>query len=314
MKKVLFALLAVAALSSCSNEQTLELNPGDAIEFGNAFVENSTRAAADPSLGTTTNPFTSFNVWGTANGVAIYAGEAVTGTVGTGNEWTCSKKNYWVKDVAYKFAAVANGTVATLADGLPATISYTADGVTDLIYAENFGDDIDDDDVLDGIIGQPAGSNSPVEFTFSHLLAKAKFTVTTNASVAGYSYEVTNIKIANAYESGTYTVANNTWAGVAGAGNGQTFGDIIVNSTTQTAECAQEKLLIPITGATVSYTVTLKYNGSAIWSENKSHTAIANLAAANAYNFTIAVNVGEEIKFSVIENAGWTTNPDITIE
>ena len=312
MKKVLFALLAVAALSACTNDETISLNPGEAIEFGNAFVENSTRAAADPSLGTTAKPFTSFDVWGTANGVAIYAGEAVTGTVGAGNEWTCTKKNYWVEGVAYKFAAVANGTVATLANGLPATISYTADGVTDLIYAENFGDDIDDDDVLDGIIGQPAGSNSPVEFTFSHLLAKAKFTVTTNTSVAGYSYEVTNIKIANAYASGTYTVADNKWAGVAGAG--QAFDAITVNSTNKEVECAAEKLLIPITGATVSYTVTLKYNGSAIWSENKSHTAIADLAAANAYNFTIAVNVGEEIKFSVIENAGWTPQDDVTVQ
>lgn len=308
MKKVLFALLAVAALSSCSNEQTLELNPGDAIEFGNAFVENSTRAAADPSLGTTANPFTSFNVWGTANGVAIYAEDPVTGEVGENKVWTCTKKNYWVEGVAYKFAAVANGTVATLANGLPATISYTANGISDLVYAENLGEN------NNGIIGKPVGSNSAVEFTFSHLLAKAKFTVTTNTSVEGYSYEVTNIKIANAYASGTYTVADNKWAGVAGAG--QAFDAITVNSTNKEVECAAEKLLIPITGATVSYTVTLKYNGSAIWTKDKSHEAIADLAAANSYNFTIKVNVGEEITFGVENNPSWTTQPDkeVTIQ
>ena len=311
MKKVLFALLAVAALSSCSNEQTLELNPGDAIEFGNAFVENSTRAAADPSLGTTTNPFTSFNVWGTANGVAIYAGEAVTGTVGTGNEWTCSKKNYWVKDVAYKFAAVANGTVATLADGLPATISYTADGVTDLIYAENFGTD------GNGIIGKAVGENTPVNCNFAHLLSKVKFTV--NAAVKeNYYYKVTGIKIANAYESGTYTVANNTWAGVAGAGNGQTFSDITVNAAS--VECEQEKLLIPITGVNVSYTVALYYTGNntdgeLIWSKDYTPSlSTQKLEAAKAYDFNINITIGEEIKFSVIENAGWTPQDDVTVQ
>ena len=93
MKKVFFALAAVVALAACSKEQTLVTPQPDAIAFGQPFIENSTRAAVDPSFNGT-GKLTTFQVWGTANGVAIYAGEDVTGTVAQGSVWTCTKKNY----------------------------------------------------------------------------------------------------------------------------------------------------------------------------------------------------------------------------
>lgn len=300
MKKVILAIAAVVALAACSNEETLVESPREAIGFGNPFVENSTRAAVDPSFNGT-NKLTKFQVWGTANSVAIYAGEDVTGEVGTGSIWTCTKKNYWIEGVTYNFAAVANGTVETLSNGLPATIAYTANGTSDLIYAEN-----------KGIDGKAAGSNNLVEFTFNHLLAKAKFTVTTNTSVEGYQYEITNIKIANAYASGIYTVGG-SWGTLVAAQDGQAFDSITVNSTTKTAECANEKLLIPIENVVVSYTVTLKYNDGQIWSETKTHNLDNDLAAANSYNFKITVNVGEEIKFNVEQDPTWTATDDTTI-
>lgn len=300
MKKVIFALAAVVALAACSKEQTLVQSPREAIGFGNMFVENSTRAT-DPSFNGD-NKLTEFQVWGTANSVAIYAGEDVSGNVGPNSVWTCTKKNYWIEGVTYNFAAVANGTVKTLSDGLPETIEYTANGTSDLIYAEN-----------KGIVGKAAGSNNPVEFTFNHLLAKAKFTVTTNTSVEGYQYEITNIKIANAYASGIYTVGG-SWGTLVAAQDGQAFDSITVNSTNQTAECANEKLLIPIENVVVSYTVTLKYNDGQIWSETKTHNLDNDLAAANSYNFKITVNVGEEIKFNVENDPSWSDDNDITLQ
>ena len=302
MKKVIFALAAVVALAACSKEQTVVADRGEAIGFGAPFVENSTRAAVDPSFNGT-NKLTKFQVWGTANSVAIYEGQDVEGQVGEGSIWTCTKKNYWIEGVTYNFAAVANGTVKTLSNGLPATIAYTANGTSDFIYAEN-----------KGIIGEAAGSNEAVSFTFNHLLAKAKFTVSTNTSVKGYEYEVTNIKIANAYASGVYNVGAETlWTNLVGNENGQAFDSITVNSTTKTAECANEKLLIPINNVAVSYTVTLKYNGEPIWSEPKTHNLDNGLAAANSYNFKIAVNVGEEIKFNVEQDPSWAPDSNITL-
>jgi uncharacterized protein YcfL len=48
MKKILISMLAVAALVSCSKEESILVDQGEAIAFGNAFVDNSTRAD-DPS-------------------------------------------------------------------------------------------------------------------------------------------------------------------------------------------------------------------------------------------------------------------------
>lgn len=305
MKKVISALAAVVALAACSNEETLYTPQPEIIGFGQPFIENSTRAT-DPSY-SGNNKLTEFYVWGTANGVAIYDGNKVTGEVGENSVWTCTKKNYWIEGVKYKFAAVAGGTVKTLSNGLPATIEYTANGANDLVYAKNFGDD------GNGIVGQAAGANEAVPFIFNHLLAKAKFTVSTNTNVEGYSYEITNIKVDNAYASGVYDVADEKWGTLVAAENGQAFDDVTVNATTKTAECANEKLLIPVEDVEVSYTVTLKYNGGTIWSESKSHTLSSDLAAANSYNFKITVNVGEEITFNVENDPSWTTTADNTI-
>ena len=299
MKRIFVIFALAATLVGCAKEDIVREAPRQAIGFGNMFVENSTRAT-DPSFNGD-NKLTEFQVWGTANSVAIYEGQDVEGQVGAGSIWTCTKKNYWIEGVTYNFAAVANGTVESLSNGLPATIAYTANGTSDLIYAEN-----------KGIVGKAAGSNNPVEFTFNHLLAKAKFTVTTNTSVEGYQYEITNIKIANAYASGIYTVGG-SWGTLVVAQDGQAFDSITVNSTNQTAECANEKLLIPIENVVVSYTVTLKYNDGQIWSETKTHNLDNDLAAANSYNFKITVNVGEEIKFNVEKDPTWTATDDTTI-
>ena len=46
MKKTLFAILALAAVA-CNKADVIDSNPGEAIQFGNAFVDNATKV--DPS-------------------------------------------------------------------------------------------------------------------------------------------------------------------------------------------------------------------------------------------------------------------------
>jgi hypothetical protein len=82
MKKLFISMLAVAALVSCSKEQTIVADKGELIGF-NSFVENSTRAdaATDPSYSTTAGKgvaLTQFNVYGAVEGVNIFNGNAVT--------------------------------------------------------------------------------------------------------------------------------------------------------------------------------------------------------------------------------------------
>ena len=74
MKKILLSVFAVAALASCIQNE--DINPLTPIGFGDAYVQNSTKAIYDDDT-----MVSQFNVWGTvtsADGtVALYNGEKV---------------------------------------------------------------------------------------------------------------------------------------------------------------------------------------------------------------------------------------------
>lgn len=301
MKKIFFALIAVVAMASCSKDEVLELNR-EQIGFGEAFVENSTRAT-DPSYSGTTN-FESFNVWGTVDGgaglVPIFAGETVTGTVGVGNEWTCTKKQYWVKDAIYNFAALANAATVNLGeDKLPKTVTYTANQ-TDLVYAKS---------------AQYKGleSNNPlVAFTFNHLLSLVTFTVENGSqSAKDYSFEVKNINIAGV-TAGTCDVTTDpvTWSNTTSGS--YTIAPITVGNSTASADCGTSLLIIPGT-VSVSFNVDIFYEGTKIGTKAYSKPDIA-LAAGCSYNFIVEPTVGQEIKFNVANDPAWTDGGDITIQ
>ncbi len=322
MKKLLISMLAVATLASCAKEETLSFDKGEAIQFG-SFVENSTRAA-DPSLGTSTNPFTSFNVWGTVDGtgnaVAIYAGDLVSGTIGQNSIWTCATTQYWIKDAVYNFAGVKNGTVKTLENDLPKTITFAyTDGSVDLVYARS-----------KQYTGQ-ASNNPKVAFDFKHLLSKVKFTLvntTSNADKVGtYTYTLTDVKITNAIIDGTYTVAdtvadtingNNTYNVVGTWANNQAKGaevgfESITGVTNGTSkDSANEKLIIPMTNATVTYKVNIYYGGEIITTIPGS-TTVAEFKPGYAYNLKLSTGLTNEIQFTVEQTPTWTPNGDTTL-
>lgn len=296
MKKILLAALAFGALVSCSKEELIS-ESRQAIEFGNAFVDNSTRAtsATDPSLNATT--LTQFNVWGAINAkdgyLPIFAGEEVSGTVGEGSVWNCTKTQYWVEDAKYNFAGLVNaGNVELGEDKLPATVDFAlTTGDVDLLYARS----------EENIEGKATG-NELVLMTFNHLLSKVKFTVNNNSTAANeYSFLVKNIKITGPTR-GTYTVANKTWAPTDGEFTG--FSTISVAGGAASAECDKELLLIP-GSVKVSFTVDIIYSGKTIASHNYSTTENQTLAVGYAYNFVINVSVGEHIQFTVTSAPSW---------
>ena len=310
MKKIILAAMAFAALAACNKAEVIETQEGEQIAFNNAFVENTTKAADDPSLGTTENPFTSFNVWGTVGGVAIYDGDEVTGTVGSNivdgketNLWTCtSVKQYWIKDAQYKFSALANaGTVELGDDNLPAKTTFDAtDADVDLLYAEPVAR-----------VGVASG-NAPVEFTFKHLLSKVKFTVKNNSqAAAGYSFDVRNITI-TCPKTGTIKLTDKTWENLSTAA-AYSVPTVTVDNSKASEECVNELLLIP-GSVSINYAVDIKCDGTVIATHTPAATHTTALVGGNSYNFVVNVAVGEEITFSVDQNPSWTVNPDITIQ
>lgn len=303
MKKILISMLAVAALVSCSKEESIRVDQGEAIAFGNAFVDNSTRAE-DKTYGEV--DLTAFNVYGTVTGtngtVNIFNGDAVTGSVGP-NVWTCANKQYWIEGATYDFAAVVDATVAQDANKMPTTLTTIADATMnfkDMLYADR----------LD-IVGQKTG-NGPVNFTFEHLLAKAFFTVTSNTE-GGYYYTVTDITVGN-YESGVYTIANETWA--PGAAKNVAFGDIEEVTAADNAKTnATQMLLVPTTDTfNVTFTADLYKDGTKLGTETKTIAVENDLVKGNVYNFTIALSVGELIQFTVTNDPTWTDGGDINVQ
>ena len=307
MRKLFTILACAAAMVACENDEIVRQDLGDRIEFGNAFVDNATRVdkAADPSLNNTR--FTNFLVWGTVEGgeglVPIFGGDAVTGIVGsttvdgeeTPNVWTCSVKQYWIEGATYNFAALANAeknNVTLGADKLPASVVFTSNGSTDLVYSK----------IENPIVGKATGQNGPVNLTFEHLLSKVKFTVTNNSTAAeGYSFEITGIKV-TAPTKGTCALPAKTWNGFNEA-SAQTFANIVIAEADPKEECAAEKLFIP-GQVTVDFTVEIKKDDTTIG--KKVHTTSTHtLEVGHAYNFGITVAVGEEITFSVTEAPAW---------
>ena len=298
MKKILFALAAVVALAACSKEQTLVTPQPDAIGFGTPFVENSTRAT-DPTYGAV--DLESFKVYGTVKGTAgtvnIYDGVVVTGTVGTA-DWThdAQYNQYWIPGADYSFAAVVDAD-AVAQDGykMPTALTYNTAGQKDLLYATAAVDDA-------------VANQGRVNFNFEHLLSKAQFTVTSNA-MGGYYHSVTNIKVSN-FETGTYTIADGSWAGTTA--KDILFGNVTEVTASSGAKTNATQMLLVPNAATfnVTFTVDLYKNGTKLGTETKTIPVDTDLVKGNSYNFTIDCAVGNPIKFGVTEDISWDGDHD----
>ena len=295
MKKIFTILAVAAACVACQKNETIALDNGEAISFGNAFVENAVRAA-DPSYGAVA--LTKFNVYGTVTGtgngtVNIFNGDDVTGSVGTA-VWSCDNKQYWIAGAQYQFAAVADGTVTPDTNGMPTSIATIADAtcnVKDMLYATATA------------TGQ-ASNNAKVNFTFEHMLSKAFFTVTSNTE-GGYYYSVKDIKVAN-YSAGTYTIDGSSWAGTTAAY--VAFGNIEnVTAADNNKTNATQMLLIPTTDDfKVTFTVEIYKDNQLLGTTDYEKTVATDLEMGNVYDFRLALSVGELIEFTVTTNPTWT--------
>lgn len=314
MKKILFSVLAMAALAACSTEEQIAAPKGEAIAFGNAFVDNSVRAdaATDPSYSTTGTKgvaLTQFNVYGAVNDVNIFNGNTVTkGDVAYGSAWTLTgAKQYWIAGADYKFVGVVDGnktvgeTVVTKtnldAAGLPETINYTVDGATDLLC-----DVVTREDV--------AAPYQIVAFTYSHLLSKVKFSVknTTSADAANYRFKLASAKITKAYESGVYGVDADAWFSVSGERD-YVLDNLIINSNSQQYH-SQEVLLLPGTvGVYVKADIEASDDNGVTWKKvsevEKNFATAATLVKGSAYHFIVELGVGTEIQFTAAQMTDW---------
>lgn len=255
MKKLFIMGLAAMglALTACNSDETVEMAKGNAIGF-KTFVNNSTRAAND----VTTDGLEAFKVWGLMNKGdqtgTPFVGKEVTKANGT---WSYQTPVYWEKGYAYSFVALAPNEAYTFT--APTAINTwgsltfdNGDGETDLIYATAKQETV------------PAnGCPAPVSLTFNHMLSRVRFQFE-NGMLDGSKLTVSNVKINDAYTSGTATLAEQladlTWNPVQGTG-AIVFGNAAAMDSNTKAETAH-KYMIPATKKyNLTFTVTRVHHG-----------------------------------------------------
>lgn len=308
MKKILFALCAMATFASCSNEEIVNFDK-EAIAFDGAFVDNGTRAVDNFTI--VTNKLLAFDVWATTQRPSstqivpiMEKVEVSRATASAAWGYRAAYTQYWIPGNTYKFVAAKNYKTVTLTDGVPSQFTYDAADQKDLLYA------------ADTRVGMEAGANAPVAFTFDHLLSKAYFTVDTNAmsgANANYTYRITNLCINNAVKEATYTVDGATWAGTANYTaqdplkfNNVKVGEKLAADGVYTSDDA--RLLIPATYTDLNITCTIEtlYGESVIDVQNYNKTIAQSFVKGFVYNFVLALkDPGQPIEFTVTRVNEW---------
>ena len=262
MKKLFIMGLAAMglALTACNSDETVEMAKGNAIGF-KTFVNNSTRATD-----TEESNFTAFKVWGKMSK------DNQTGTPFDGvvvskdaqNGWTYTTPVYWENGYAYSFVALAPGDAFTMTTAPNAyqnygSIEFNNDakaGKTDLVYAAKDC----------GAVTVAANTCPPaVELTFNHMLSRVRFQFK-NAMDDGSTLTVTDVKITNAYKTGTAELKAvfNDLEWVTDEATGElAFDNATTTQFAQNASCVTgHKYMIPATEAyQVTFKVTRKHNG-----------------------------------------------------
>ena len=329
MKKYLFMAMAAVTITSCSQDEVMEVAEKQAITFGNAFVENATRAI-DLTYASNNLP-ESFLVYGTTKGnetnapvVTIFNGvtvaENITTNVASGYGYGAESTQYWIDGNDYNFAAVVGGTISN-----DKTITYNADYTktsdVDLLYDnDKFG------------VYQKGTSEQVVDFNFHHLLSRVHFSVkneiASNVEGNAYTYKVTDVKITNALPTGRYDITKYDTDDVAwtatGTGTNVSFGNVtsatkdtddeaaiyIEGGKTETSHYS--RLLIPnnYEALNVQCTITTYFNNQQVDVENYDKNIAINLEEGKAYNFVIALELNQPIKFTATTMTDWDEQDD----
>lgn len=340
MKKIfLIGLTAAAMMASCSNDETVEMAQQKAISFSNAFVNNGTRSSVDPSFNS--DNLKDFAVYGFAENAQNFKGEKVYKVEGT-NTWKYDNLQYWVPGNTYTFGAIAPHSVAANVSNVTLPTGATK---VEMEVAFTNTDDVKQVDLLHAAPAQIAGTavtptyKAAVSMTFYHQLSKVKFSFE-NAVGAGHYVKVKDVKITNAYKTGTWKVTGepaNTWSNQADKTLELNFGNVVANGATanvaaniafnETLESYYEKLMIPM-DASATYTVTFTVDlcaGDAVLKSKTFTTQISGVEfkLGYCYDFKASLNADnitdnplKPIEFTVIKVEDWNqaeSNKDLSV-
>ncbi len=246
-KKFFLVLSAMALATGCSNDETIEVNGEDRIDFS-VTAGKLTRATA-----TTTSTIDTFKVWAITDNQLYMDGITVNKTDG---KWTYSGTKFWpetfVDFFAVSPATPQSGTVTVNTTAKEIKNYVVTDGTEDLLYAMNAAEVKNDH------------KNTPVSVNFRHALSQIVFKVkNTNNSI---NVEVKGIKVDSVANKSTLTWAtattgSNMTGTDADTETGNTWGTWTVPTGNATYTAVNLNNAYPVTN-TAEYLTSEKGNGA----------------------------------------------------
>lgn len=219
MKKSIFLLgVAVAAMTSCSNDELLEqVQPVQKAIGFESWVNKPTKAVDDVTA-ETLKEFYVFGYFTNDDATEdVFDNIAVLKTVANGhNGWDVQAEKLWTNN-AYSFAAYANG------NGTGEKETPEGDKLNNVTFEEGTltieDYSLDDKDILaafntvDAIANTEVENRTDVSMTFGHLLSKVSFKFTYVEAKANIKVQITNISL-NVPLTATCTATKSatTWA------------------------------------------------------------------------------------------------------
>lgn len=320
MKRIIIIALAVAALAACNKSEVIEAPEGAAIAFENAFVNNSTKAN-DLNTGNLRD----FGVYGyvEANNTQgqIFTNQEVTKTA-TGYGY--SPAQYWIANAQYYFTAIAPFTSAawayTTTDAQNGTITFnneTAAANQDLLFAYNKPDKTP---------VQITSKPSAVAFNFTHMLSRVRFSFTNGFEAGSHiKLTVTDVKITNAYRTGTLAVVNGEPADAWTPADNTlqvTFGNVGTSALAENGGNASTEHFYLIPGEStynVEFTVALAQAGVPVDTYQRTASFTFNMLKGCSYDIKATLNAqntsddGElfPIEFTVSSIDEWADFTDV---
>lgn len=187
-KLSILALGAMALVSSCSNDQTVDINDGNAIKFGVTAGKSSraTENGIDALKNATTG---GFNVWAIDGESKKYIDGAVVKY--SNDAWTMDTKKFWPQNSLSFFALYPKDLPGVSVSKDASTLDYTANGQTDVLYATTLN------------VGRPAKAAN-VALNFYHALSQIVFQAK-NDKPGDIEVVIKGIEIKQVYETGTFT-------------------------------------------------------------------------------------------------------------
>lgn len=262
MKRILIAILGVAALAACTKTEVVSISEGNTIKFDNAFVGNPTKAGlpTGDQYGAANLPphFFVYANTGATDADKVFDGEKVYKDNGM---WVYDNLKKWESGKTYRFAAFA-----VKDESLPTGNAAFDYGSHTLTIADYISDNGNQRDLLMATSIQTLNpQNEAVKFTFKHALSMVKFTFKSSLGdknpITISDFKITGVNTTGTAKIGTDNTVKWTSSSVPATTGTEFTDDEWDNVTTSDSQSSDEFVFIPQGDVTVTVTFTATVAG-----------------------------------------------------